>query len=56
MLDKRLGILSKTKGAKRIWAGLEFVRDIELDTIQPVYYPKVTDNLWKQNSETSSFY
>ncbi len=47
MLNKRLGILAKTKGAQKIWKGLEYVRDIEINEIRPVHYPGVTENLWK---------
>jgi hypothetical protein len=37
----------RLKGYGLIWRDLSYVRDIQLESFEPVAYPKMTDGLWR---------
>ena len=43
----RVGPFRMTKGYERIWKDLGFVCDIQLERVEPVLYPVLTDGLWR---------
>jgi hypothetical protein len=44
-LQRRIGPAKHLPGAKLIWSGLRTVRDIALDRVEPVRYPKIMEHL-----------
>ena len=45
--QKRVKPFRRLKGYQLIWRDLGHVRDIQLESVEPVLYPKMTDELWK---------
>ena len=44
-LSERVGRARLLKGSKLIWSGLETVRDIKLNSVRPIKYPKMMEHL-----------
>ena len=44
-LRQRIGPLKFLSGARKIWSGLETVRDIRLHGVEPVRYPRMMEHL-----------
>ncbi len=43
----RVKALRRLKGYGLIWRDLNYVREIKLESFEPVVYPKMTDHLWR---------
>ncbi|HEY6877841.1 MAG TPA: pyridoxamine 5'-phosphate oxidase family protein [Polyangiales bacterium] len=43
----RVRSLRRTKGYALIWKDLDRVRDIHLESVEPVLYPTMTEGLWR---------
>ncbi len=47
LYQARVRAFRSLKGYALIWKGLEHVRDIELRSVEPILYRKMTDGLWR---------
>ena len=52
-LQKRIGFAKKLKGSKLIWSELDNVRDIQLNAVRPIQYPKMMKHLFTKSADLS---